>query len=262
MITFISYMPGTRGKFLTELCDISLNKRLAGSSLNTLGGQITWYDRIRSHLENVGIDWKHAHVIDPEVGNHEFYVDSIVSGLTALGDEDFFVDTHCIEYESLNYMLESGCKVVRVIVTNYLQTDKIQSDFFYKNFIASASSDELKLKLAIRIIEQTKNNNPNKDFSLSISKFHLPLNQWGEDALRQLYNCCIFFKIQKENMIIDDNLLELNYNDLLKVETISKLIDFVGGEMNDQVLTRFDNYVQAQNKIPEFDVYIKDFVKC
>lgn len=262
MITFISYAPGARGKFITELCERSVKNPKWIEITTMSGGNVFWWNVVGDHFKSIGIGRENSRIISPELDNYKFYVDSVRSALLKFSHEDFFVDTHCIEYESLNYMLESGCKVVRIIVTDSNQIETLKNDFFYKNFVAGPGSDNEKLDFATMIIKRRKNKDPNNDYTLTTSKFHLPLKQWGEEALAELYNTCTFFNKQKENIIIHDNLLEVNYSDLLKIETISKIIKFVDGEMNDRVKKRFNEYVQGQNEIPPFDVYIKDFIKC
>lgn len=263
MITFISYIPGARGKFVAELCQLSMTTGEVYGNPTSAGGNITWINFIQHDLEKLGIQWTDVHHLDPEHEKYKFYIDSISSCLSKFENNNFFVDTHYILKDTLEYALSQGHKVIRIVVSNHKQYEQINNHFFYKNFVSTLSDDQKRLDLAKRIVEQSEHGPYRLKLNLVRDQFDLPLNRWNIEALTILYKLCgEFFKIQKPNIITHENLLEVDYDSLLNFENVNRIINFVGGELNDHVKKRFDTYVAEQNKIPPFDVYINEFTKC
>ena len=283
MITFVSYVPGARGKFIAEICDLSklkddkLDDSLYRHSQES-GGQVQWTKALIPYFEQVNLGYANIHGIFPEKENYKQYIDIIIDGLEQANAQNCTVDIHYIEKDSLEYILGRGAKVIRVTVTRSAQASKLQNDFFYKNFIAGINETvdeshkilmrEQQLVLARKIIDENYNNDrtwvPKYLLDLAKSKFDLPLSQWGVDGLTVLYKCCggLNRQLQKPNIVTHDNLFEIEISDVLNFDNIVKIVNFVGGQVNDDVINRFNSYIKQQETIPKFNDYINDFAKC
>jgi hypothetical protein len=263
MTVFVSYIPGTKGKFVTEICDLSKNEGLHLKT-NVHGGSVYWLNPLMEECLNKNkISQTNYHGIHPEDKYYKFYIDTIVN-LTERLKSNFSVDIHYTSEITLNYILSKGHKLIRIISTDTNNSSKLHNNFFYKNFINQYKNDPIdKANFASFIM--TKHNDQSslkikKDFNSElIGKM---LHEWDKDSLRILFNICGLFtnKIQQPNIIEHENLFEVNVNDLDSIDTLESIINFVGGSMNDAVVNRITQYNNAQKDITTFDEYIDDFL--
>jgi len=278
MITFVSYKPGARGKFLSEICDLSktnLNKLDDSLYRHSHGsnGQVQWTMALIPFFEKTGLGFHHIHGIFPEKENYKTYIDLIVQGLQEFEAADFTVDIHYIEQETLQYILDAGHRVVRIVVATQVESEELQNNFFYKNFIAPSSikteqSEAQKLALAVKLAEDDYHNPdswvPKHLVELALAKRDQKLENWGRDALNVLYKCSgsLARRLQKKNIITHENLFEIQLSNILNLDEVAKVINFVGGEVNEDVVKRFEAYKEEQRKIPPFKDYINSIPTC
>lgn len=268
MITFISYMPGARGKFVTEICELS-HSSANNSNKTSAGGNISWVSMLTDDLQKLGISWQEIHYLDPENEKFKFYVDSIISAGSQLGIENLFIDTHYILPETFEYAISRGCRVIRIVVNNDENLDNLQNNFFYKNFIEKYDDPNARAScqnLAKKNIIQRKNSRSKwpiteEEFKNVENMFDIPLAHWTKEQLKILHRCSKFGDLQDKNIMNHSSLIEVNYDDLLKEDTIKKIVEFVAGQYNDNVKRRFDDYVVGQNKVVDFDSYIDKFIR-
>lgn len=260
MTVFVSYQAGAKGKFVTEVCDLSTHPEIVNIK-NISSGNVNWITpEMHEHLINNNFPVTQFHGKFPEEENYQFYIDTVLQQIKK-ANLNFSVDTHYVQKCSLEYILSKGEKVIRIIVSNEQSVYKLQNNFFYKNFLDKKIYEDIKPVISI-LIEETHANCPDlvKDFDHSI--LDKSLNEWDKNTLSILFDACrVFTKdIQEPNIIVHENLLEIEMDDLLSIDTLTNIVDFVGGTMNDTVCKRIEEYYKAQEKITIFDEYIENFL--
>jgi hypothetical protein len=263
MTVFISYLPGAKGKFITEICDLSTHLNLHLKT-DVHGGSVYWLDELmQEYLNKNKILQSNYHGMYPEEQYHKFYIDTIANGQEKL-KSNFAVDIHYTNKIPLEYILSKGHKLIRIISTDDDTATRLQNNFFYKNFINHNKADpENKANLASYIM--VNHTDPEsmiakKDFDFKL--IGRPLLEWDKESLRILFNMCGLFtrRIQEPNIIKHENLFEVNIRDLTSIDTLASIINFAGGSMNDAVMNRITQYNNAQKDITTFDEYIDDFL--
>lgn len=268
-IVFVSYQPGAKGKFVSEVCDISrLGIDPAKNQLVTqAGGAPGWVTKIKQSL-----DLKHPDFVTkndytgifPEKENYVFYIDTVIEELKKNHAENYAVDTHYVGESSLRYMLDSGVQVIRIVVDTYKELEKIRTNFFYKNFIANFENNkDYSLQLANKLFSEGNVkflSSSELDSLKSVSTQYL--NEWTKTQLKLLNKLCPFMILpEKKQVVQHENLLEVNLSDLYNFQTFETIIKFVSGELNDIAVKRINSYLVEQEKILSFDEYIDQFLE-
>lgn len=263
MTVFISYLPGAKGKFIAEICDLSTHPNLYLKA-DIHGGSVYWLDELmQEYLNKNKILQSNYHGMYPEEQYHKFYIDTIANGQEKL-KSNFVVDIHYTNKMPLEYILSKGHKLIRIVSTDENTASKLQNNFFYKNFINQNKADPIvKANFASYIMTNHIDQESlkiKKDFNTNL--IGRPLLDWDKESLRVLFDMCGVFtrRIQQANIIEHENLFEVNINDLTSIDTLTSIINFVGGSMNDAVMNRITQYNNAQQDITSFDEYIDVFL--
>lgn len=260
MTVFISYQPGAKGKFITEICDLgTVPDASLTPKYDIHGGNIRWLEYpVRRYLHEHNIPNGNYHGLDPEElkENYTRYVDTILECLKTCNSK-YAVDTHYVRETSLNYMLSKGAKVVRIITTDENYINKLFDNFFYKNFINKNKKNSI--IIARHVIATT--DTPIKE-QFNYEMLNRPLNKWDKESLRMLYDISSLSikKLQEPGIIVHENLLEVNSKELTDIDVLTKIVEFAGGTMNDIVKSRIEEYNNAQQDITTFDEYIEEFL--
>jgi len=264
MTVFVSYHPGAKGKFIAEICDLSKHTNLRKTNLQKAGGNARWLDKMIRYLQDNNISISDIHGKFPEEEYCKTYINTVLAGMETL-QSDLTVDTHYTEKCSLEYILEQGHKVIRIVVADEKGVESLQNNFFYKNFIDDEKSPiENRSRLAKNNIISCGNESYSKhiveDFDNEL--LDKPISQWDKKALSILFDVCGVFtkKIQVYNLIRHPNLLEVNVTDLRYLDVLANIIKFAGGEMNKETRDRIVEYNKAQSNITTFDEYIETFI--
>lgn len=266
MIVFVVYNPGSKGKFVTEICDLS---RMAENALGEIrphpaSGRAIWMGYAIDELVARGFKYGDTHGLHPEDENYKFYVDSVMTALNNSELAEPTVDVHYSRKETIEYMLEKGAKVIRIIVPDAASAKMAHNDFFYKNFIANYSNNEEDI---VRFAKMVMNNegkfvSEEQKAQMMETVYSKPLKEWGKENIRALYNACGGFttRIQEPNILKHKNLLEVKVSDIIDFNTIAMIANFVDGKVNSYVLERLAAYKKEQEKITTFDEYIDTFL--
>lgn len=266
-LIFVMYAPGSKGKFITELCDTLLNTKTVPTLFNA-SGRVSWTNRINYNINN---DWING--VFPENENHQKYIQEIFELSKKANVESLCIDTHYIETATAEYMLKNNFKVI------YINADgddipEFANNFYYKNHIDGYEKFDdqwrrRKTDAYIRIIENNHKVSRllnDQEYNYISQHFHLLLHKWPKECHD------IFFNILKSkgpgslnqsiksDTIVHKNFLYLEYKNLGKQETIQQIANLVSaGVISKFAQLRFANY-NANQQFGPYEEYITKFL--
>ena len=255
-LIFVSYAPGAKGKFVTELCSILLTKDRETVNVNLGGGNIRWNQTLGSN------DYfkEYPNGIFPEQEHYKEYIKQIEDTCLAIGCETLCIDTHYMSEETVEYLLERGHKVIRIFTTQEDSKD-LQNNFFYKNFMYKLSDSNIKFKLedALNIAKTTITSADKLEEFADVLQTHLHL--WSKQQLTSLFDTVGSCTSGRVDTISDrPNLLNLKYSGLNDTSSLLAIPKFLNVEPSNEFLLRCESYIKEQTKITNFDNYIDLFL--
>lgn len=261
MITFVMYVPGSKGKFITEICDILTNSHRFYIDIKS-GGHVSWTDKIDYVIDN------DTNGIFPEELHYQQYVKKISDKTILSNVKDLFVDVHYTNRKTIDYLLSNNHRVI-FISTSEDDTIELVDNFYYKNFIAPFYTRINSLQKT-RQIESLLIDNHNvvkslneEDFNIVSPYFSKPFFQWSKDCYDVCYKM-IRSSCNPSNTDINDithtNFLHLEYKNIGNHNTLQSVADLVSeGVINESALTRFNNYTSSQ-EFGTYDEFIRKFM--
>lgn len=261
MTVFIAYQSGAKGNFLAEICDLAsgANAYPFGQK-NIISGNSNWLTLSMTeylNMHNITQGMYHGIYPQSDPENYTYYIDTVLKGMKILANK-FAVTTHYIEQAPVEYILSKGARVVKVVTTDKESASKLLDNFFFKNFIKDKNNKNVS-NMARHVITTTIT--PLKA-KFNFDLLDKPLIEWDKDSIRVLYKISALSAAhtQEPNLISHENLLEVNVNSLSSIDTLTEIIEFAGGTINDVVKERIEEYNTAQLEISSFDEYIDQFL--
>jgi hypothetical protein len=261
MITFVMYVPGAKGKFITELCDLLTNSHHSNIDIKS-GGHVSWTDKIDYVIDN------DTNGIFPEDLHYQEYVKKINDKTILSNVQDLFVDVHYTNRQTIDYLLSNNHKVI-FISTSEDDTIKLVDNFYYKNFIAPFYVGVNSLQKTKQIeglltdnYKAVKSLN-DEDFDIVSPYFSKPFFQWSKDCYDVCYKMIRSSCIHK-NTIINDithrNFLHLEYKNISDPNTLQQVANLVSsGLTNKLAVSRFNSYTDSQS-FGTYNEFIEKFI--
>lgn len=254
-LIFVMYPPGAKGKFITELVDLSLSNEYLIENFKSHAGNVTWNYLLRSN--NYFNEYPNG--VFPEEENYKEYIYQIEETCKTLGYDSLCIDTHYQNEETVAFLLERNHRVIR-ITTTVDDSKDLQNNFFYKNFIYSITADnsEFRIMDSLQIAKTSLTSNKLEELKTDLTT---PLHLWSKEKLTSLFDAVSEFTSGKMVSIESrKNLLNLKYSDLNDMNTLLQLPQFLGVDVNDNFLSRSNAYLEQQKHITDFDEYIDKFI--
>jgi hypothetical protein len=260
MITFVMYVPGAKGKFITEICDILTNSHRSNIDIKS-GGHVSWTDKIDYVIDN------DTNGIFPEELHYQEYIKKISDKTISSNVKDLFVDVHYINRETIDYLLGNNHKVI-FISTSEDDILNLVDNFYYKNFIAPfyTGIDPLqKTKLIEGLLTDNYNTVKSlndEDFDIVSTYFSKPFFQWSKDC----YDVC--YKMIRSSCkptnadvsdLTHDNFLHLKYKNISDPNTLQQVTNLLSVGINELALNRFNSYTDSQ-AFGTYNEFIEKFI--
>ena len=273
-VYFILYAPGAKGKFVTEVCEM-LTNTFDESIVNTTGNEFkglpSWPIVFKEYLENNNLPIVHAHGWQPEVEQHKNYVDTILN-FSKSYNKKLFVDCHYTNNgNSVEYMLEKGCKVI--VIKNYIKDRyELLHNFFYKNIIVGYPNkfSHVFLKHCKDLIDNNAFGDIGKKMTEELKEMYLKIEPyaeidfhlWPREIKDLLFKSICLINAGRVNYFnTHENCLKINYSDIGSEEILIQLSEFVDGNIDNKTLNMYNTYSMAQKSIPKYEDYIDTFYK-
>ena len=251
MITFVMYVPGSKGKFVTEICDLLLTDHFNKVNV-TSAGFVSWANKIGYQFDG------HINGIFPEEIHYQEYIKKVTDKVA--NKQNIHIDTHYTNIETLNYLLENNHKVI-FISTTVDDIIELAENFFYKNFIGPFYG-KVDVQQKTEQVKKLLTNNHSiiksindEEFNLVKEYFSKPFHQWS----RECYDIC--YKMSEYSCgpaksnpkdITHDNFLYLDYKNLGEQSTLQSIANLMSnGVINKSARIRFNQYTNSQ----EFGTY-------
>ena len=261
MITFVMYVPGSKGKFITEICDLLTNSRRPNVDIRS-AGNVTWTDKIDYVIDG------DTNGIFPEEFHYQEYIKRISDKTILSNLQDLCVDVHYTNRKTIDYLLSNNHRVI-FISTSEDDTIKLVDNFYYKNFIAPFYVGVNSLQKTSQIEGLLTDNHVTgksineEDFNIVSPYFSKPFFQWSKDC----YDVC--YKMIKHscvpsntdiNDITHTNFLHLEYKNIGNHNTLQSVANLLSnGVINELSINRFDNYINSQ-EFGTYDEFIEKFI--
>ena len=266
-LIFVMYVPGSKGKFITELSDILSNTKTRPSVLNA-SGWVSWTDRINYNVNN---DWINGGF--PESEKHPEYIQEIFELAKKVNVKSVCIDTHYTETATAEYMLENNFKVI-FINADPDDIPDLANNFYYKNYVdgykeLDDTRRRRKTDSYIRIIEnnhKVARELTDQEYNFMSQYFHLPMHKWPRACHDLFFNTMkrkgpgALNQFIKSDTIVHKNFLYLDYKNLGTQETIQQIADLVSnGVITAWAQLRFNNY-NANQQFGSYEEYMTKFL--
>lgn len=267
-VYFILYPPGAKGKFITEICELLSNtfdEELVDTTGNEFKGFPSWPVMFGDYLESRNRSKLDLHGWYPESEQHKNYVDTVIE-FSKSYNKKLFVDCHYSLGDSVQYMLDQGCKVI-IIKTYFKDRHELLNNFFYKNIILNYPNNFSKKLLTLwKEMIDVKNvkypiSQELKDIYLKIepyksTEFHL----WPREIKDLLFKTT---EIMNSGRIYyfnpNDNCLTIEYDKIGSNKMLVQLSEFINGTIDSRTLNVYNTYSAHQKTIPKYEDYIDNF---
>lgn len=257
---FTMYVPGAKGKFITELCDLLLDQEKDVIDFNNTGGNVGWNFKLGSNKYFA----EYPNGIFPEEVHYKEYINQIETTAQDLGHVNLCIDTHYVFPETIEYLLERNHKVIRIYTTRE-DAPALQNNFFYKNFMYDLNHPNMRIEDIIKhsllcaksAVETAYRFDEFKD------DLNLPIHKWSREKLKELFKAVGHFTNGYMPEFGDrENLLNLRFSELNSMDTLMQLPTFLNLKVNDKFLNRCNSYMKKQSEIQTFDEYVDKFLKA
>lgn len=255
------YVPGSKGKFITEICDLLTNSRRPNVDIRS-AGNVTWTDKIDYVIDG------DTNGIFPEEFHYQEYIKRISDKTILSNLQDLCVDVHYTNRKTIDYLLSNNHRVI-FISTSEDDTLKLVDNFYYKNFIApfyvrvnslqKTSQIEGLLTDNYKVVKSLND----EDFDIVNPYFSKPFFQWSKDCYDVCYKM-IRSSCNPTHTKVDDithsNFLHLEYKNISDPNTLQQVANLVSsGLTNKLAVSRFNSYTNSQ-EFGTYDEFIEKFI--
>lgn len=265
-VYFILYCPGAKGKFIAEICEL-LSNTFDEGIVDTTGkefkGVPSWPVVFKEYLENKNQSSLDLHGWHPEPEQYKNYVNTILE-FSKSYNKKLFVDCHYSEGNSVQYMLDQGCKVI--IIKNYFKDRyELLNNFFYKNIILNYPNNFTKFLLDLwkEMANADSFSQEIKDIYLKIEPYKsIDFHLWPREIKDLLFKTTELMNTGRVHYFNQhENCLKIAYDKIGADEILVQLSEFVGGTIDSKTLNMYNTYSRNQKTIPKYEDYIDTFYK-